>query len=282
MFNNKNDDRILKVKFSIRKKLILVFASVILLLVLFVSGFIGYQVRKSDVDSFQKTILRDMKLAESGIRIFFDNTSNMLNMLSEHPYTRAADISIHSYIGEKENIKSSDISRSETESKIALLFKSIDIGFPEYLEVYMGTKWGGFVSSFEGEMSAAYDPRERLWYRTGSDAKGAVAITDAFYSEDLNAVSIGLVKSVYTSDTNIFIGNAAVEFTLGTLTDMISKFQIGTTGYVMLMQNDGTILADPAHPEYNFKKITDTKLPNPQQFTELTEGYLKMVADGER
>ena len=282
MFNNKNDDRILKVKFSIRKKLILVFASVILLLVLFVSGFIGYQVRKSDVDSFQKTILRDMKLAESGIRIFFDNTSNMLNMLSEHPYTRAADISIHSYIGEKENIKSSDISRSETESKIALLFKSIDIGFPEYLEVYMGTKWGGFVSSFEGEMSAAYDPRERLWYRTGSDAKGAVAITDAFYSEDLNAVSIGLVKSIYTSDTNIFIGNAAVEFTLGTLTDMISKFQIGTTGYVMLMQNDGTILADPAHPEYNFKKITDTKLPNPQQFTELTEGYLKMVADGER
>ena len=154
--------------------------------------------------------------------------------------------------------------------------------FPEYLEVYMGTKWGGFVSSFEGEMSAGYDPCERLWYRTGSDAKGAVAITDAFYSEDLNAVAIGLVKSVYAAGTNTFIGNAAIEFTLGTLTDMISKFQIGTTGYVMLMQNDGTILADPAHPEYNFKKITDTKLPNPQQFTELTEGYLKMVADGER
>ena len=134
--------------------------------------------------------------------------------------------------------------------------------FPEYLEVYMGTKWGGFVSSFEGEMSAGYDPCERLWYRTGSDAKGAVAITDAFYSEDLNAVAIGLVKSVYAADTNTFIGNAAIEFTLGTLTDMISKFQIGTTGYVMLMQNDGTILADPAHPEYNFKKITDTKLPN--------------------
>ena len=281
MFNKKKP-RLLKVKFSIRKKLILVFTSVILLLVLFVSGFIGYQVRKSDVESFQKTILRDMKLAESGIRIFFDNTSNMLNTLSEHPYTRAADASIHSYIGEKENIKPSDIIRSETESKIALLFKSIDTGFPEYLEVYMGTKWGGFVSSFEGEMSAGYDPCERLWYRTGSDAKGAVAITDAFYSEDLNAVAIGLVKSVYAADTNTFIGNAAIEFTLGTLTDMISKFQIGTTGYVMLMQNDGTILADPAHPEYNFKKITDTKLPNPQHFMELTEGNIKMAADGER
>lgn len=137
---NDNKDRLLTVKFSIRKKLILVFASVILSLVLFVSGFIGYQVRKSDIDTFQTSILRDMKLAESGIRIFFNNTSNMLTTLSERPYARAADTSAHSYIGEKETIKASDIIRSETESKIALLFQSIQNSFPEYLEVYMGAK----------------------------------------------------------------------------------------------------------------------------------------------
>lgn len=217
-----------------------------------------------------------MKLAESGIRIFFDNTSKMLNTLSEHPYVRAADESIHSYRKDTKSVTSSDIIRSDTEAKIALLFKTIDIGFPEYLEVYMGTKWSGFVSSFEGEMSAGYDPCDRIWYRTGTDAQGQVAITDAFYSVDLDAVSIGLVKSVYADDSRTFIGNIAIELTLGTLTDMISKFQIGTTGYVLLMQNDGTILADPIHPEYNFKKITDTDLPNPQQFMNLTEGNIKI------
>ena len=277
---NFNQDRLLTVKFSIRKKLILVFSTVILTLILFVSVFIGYQVRKSNISSFQKTILRDMKLAESSIRIFFDNTSKMLNMLSEHPHVRAADESLHSYRGEVKNVKPSDIIRGETESKIALLFQSISVGFPEYLEVYMGTKWSGFVSSFEGDVSAGYDPCERIWYHTASDAQGKVAITDAFYSVDLNAVSIGLVKSVYAVGNRTFIGNIAIEFTLGTLTDMISKFQIGTTGYVLLMQNDGTILADPTHPEYNFKKITDTSLPNPQQFMELTEGNIKMMKDG--
>ena len=274
-------DRLLTVKLSIRKKLILVFITVILTLILFVSGFIGYQVKKSNISSFQKTILRDMKLAESGIRIFFDNTSKMLTMLSEHPYVRAADESLHSYREETESVKSADIIRSDTESKIALLFKSIDTGFPEYLEVYMGTKWSGFVSSFEGEMSAGYDPCERIWYHTASDAQGKVAITDAFYSVDLDAVSIGLVKSVYTAQSSTFIGNVAIELTLGTLTDMISKFQIGRTGYVLLMQNDGTILADPVHPEYNFKKITGTAFPNPQQFVDLTEGNIKMIKDGE-
>lgn len=279
---NDNKARLLTVKFSIRKKLILVFASVILSLVLFVSGFIGYQVRKSDIDTFQTSILRDMKLAESGIRIFFNNTSNMLTTLSEHPYTRAADTSVHSYRGEKESLKASDITRSESEAKIAMLFQSIHTGFPEYLEVYMGTKWGGFISSFEGEISAGYDPRERLWYRTGTAAQDKIAVTDAFYSVDLNAVSIGLVKSVYAAADRSFIGNIAIEFTLGTLTDMISKFQIGTTGYVMLMQNDGTILADPSHPDYNFKNITETTLPNPQQFINITEGYTSLVIDGER
>ena len=279
---NTEKDRLSSVKFSIRKKLILVFTSVILSLVLFVSVFIGYRVKKSDIASFQKNVLREMKLTERGIRIFFDNTAKILNTLSGHPDVRAADISLHSYIREKENIKSSDVLRSETELKIASLFKSIENGFPEYLEVYMGTKWGGFVSSFEGEMSAGYDPRERAWYGIGSDAKGEVAITDAFYSVDLNAISIGLVKSAYAADSRTFIGNIAIEFTLDTLTDMISKFKIGTTGYVMLMQNDGTILTDPAHPENNFKNIADTDLSNSQRFTELTEGNIKITADGEK
>ena len=272
---------LLAVKFSIRKKLIVVFTSVILTLILFVSIFIGFQIRKSNSSSFQKTISREMKLAESGIRIFFDNTSKMLNTLSEHPYVRAADESIHSYRKDTKSVTSSDIIRSDTEAKIAQLFKTIDIGFPDYLEVYMGTKWSGFVSSFEGEMSAGYDPCDRIWYRTGTDAQGQVAITDAFYSVDLDAVSIGLVKSVYADDSRTFIGNIAIELTLGTLTDMISIFQIGTTGYVLLMQNDGTILADPIHPEYNFKKITDTDLPNPQQFMNLTEENIKIKKDGE-
>ena len=201
---------LLAVKFSIRKKLIVVFTSVILTLILFVSIFIGFQIRKSNSSSFQKTISREMKLAESGIRIFFDNTSKMLNTLSEHPYVRAADESIHSYRKDTKSVTSSDIIRSDTEAKIALLFKTIDIGFPEYLEVYMGTKWSGFVSSFEGEMSAGYDPCDRLWYRTGTDAQGQVAITDAFYSVDLDAVSIGLVKSVYADDSHTFIGNIAI------------------------------------------------------------------------
>lgn len=51
---NTEKDRLSSVKFSIRKKLILVFTSVILSLVLFVSVFIGYRVKKIGHRLFSK------------------------------------------------------------------------------------------------------------------------------------------------------------------------------------------------------------------------------------
>ena len=110
------------IHFSIRRKLVLVFTTIIIALVLLVSVIIGYQVRKSNIAHFHKSIVRDMKLVENGINIFFDNTSNMLKMLSEHRYCREADASIHSYVLETENIKASETIKSETEQRLVSLF----------------------------------------------------------------------------------------------------------------------------------------------------------------
>ena len=275
-----NTSRTLTVKFSIRKKLILIFAAVILLLVLAVTVFVGYQVKKSNVSSFQKSITRDMKLAESGIRIFFDNASNILKMLSEHRYCREADESIHTYTLDTVNVKASDTVKSETEKRLVSLFKDVYAGCPEYVEVYLGTKWGGYATSFDGEMPAGYDPRKRGWYIAASENEGNRIITDAYLST-VGDIVVCLSRSVH-SYRNEHIGNVSIELTLNTLTDMISKFRIGTSGYVMLMQADGTVLADPAHPQYNFKKITETDMPASQQFMQLTDGNITVEFDNEK
>ena len=275
-----NTSRTLTVKFSIRKKLILIFAAVILLLIVSVSVFVGYQVKKSNVSSFQKSITRDMKLAESGIRIFFDNASNILKMLSEHRYCRQADESIHTYTLDTVKVKASDTVKSETEKRLVSLFKDVYAACPEYVEVYLGTKWGGYATSFDGEMPAGYDPRKRGWYIAASENEGNRIITDAYLST-VGDIVVCLSRSVQ-SYRNEHIGNVSIELTLNTLTDMISKFKIGTSGYVMLMQADGTVLADPTHPQYNFKKITETDMPASQAFMQLTEGNITVKMDNEK
>ncbi|MBQ9239031.1 MAG: HAMP domain-containing protein, partial [Treponema sp.] len=281
--NHWRDDNTMAFAFSIRRKLTVVFSAVIIVFVFFVSVVIGYHVRKSTSNQFHSTIVQDVQLIGNSFQIFFNSNSAVLNTLAEHPYCRAADSSIHTYMQERERVRTTDVVQSETEKNIATLFRWVYSHFPEYLEVYMGTRWGGYVTSFDGEMPAGYDPRERIWYHVGTGGQGDIAVTEAFYSTaiDLNAAAVGLVRSVY-SEQREFVGNIAIEFSLGVLTDMVSQFTIGKLGYVMLIQNDGTILATPKHPEYNFKNITETKYKEFDRAIELHFGTLRGIIDNKK
>ena len=50
-------------------------------------------------------------------------------------------------------------------------------------------------------------------------------------------------------------GVAAIDITLGTLTDLIKNVHIGRTGFVILVQDDGVVISDPKNPQHNFQKI---------------------------
>lgn len=266
--------------FSVRKKLVLIFISIIVNLVILVSLIIGFQVKKSDMESFRGTVLRDMKLVENGIDLFFGNTTNVLNMLAEHPYCKAADDSINSYVNNKTDEKASDTVKSENEKRLVSLFKRVHSAFPEYVEVYLGTKWGGYATNFDGFMSAGYDPRKRGWYISATENHGKRIITNAYLST-VGDVVVCLSKSV-DSLSNEHIGNVSIEVTLNQLTDMISKFKIGKTGHVMLVQGDNTILADPVNKEFNFKKIEEIKINGFDALGKVKEGNVSLTMNGEK
>ncbi len=275
--STKND---LKVKFPIRSKLVLLFLFVIITLIVLVSAIIGYQVYKASITNFYKTAEDDMKLIERNVELFFSNTSNMLKNLSENPYCREADISLNSYVNEKENIIISDTVKGDTEKKLISLFKRVYSSFPEYREVYLGTKWGGFASSFEGELFAGYDPRKRPWYISASEKPGETIVSDAYMST-VGEVVIGFAHSVY-SYNNEYIGNIGIDQSLKSLTDMISELEIGKTGYVILLQDDGTILADPENPELNFKNLSETNLPGLVELSEMDSGGMTIDINNEK
>ncbi|UTC67571.1 MULTISPECIES: methyl-accepting chemotaxis protein [unclassified Treponema] len=268
----------MSVTFSIRKKLVLVFTFVILTLILLVIGIVGLQVRDSNMDQFYKNTLSNAKLVENGINLFFESKKNMLKMLAEHPDVINADESLHSHINYTKKVELVDIEKSETEQNIVDLFKRIYSAFPEYVEIFMGTKWGGFTTSFEGEMDAGFDPRKREWYISASKAGGNTIITNAYHSTVGDHV-VCLSRGIY-SKKNEHIGNISIEITLKSLTEMISKSTHGRSGYFMLVQKDGTILADPRHSEFNFKKMEETGVDAYKDLNKIDSGTLNIKMDG--
>lgn len=150
--------------FSIRRKIILMFSGLIIVFTGITMGFIGKTLNKNSITRFNRIVSRDLVHIANSFQLFFDNTKSVLNSLSEDEAVRRADDTIYSYALSTKKIRAADTIKSETEKKLLKRFKNVFSNFSEYVEVYFGTKWGGYATSFDGEMPEGYDPRKRMWY----------------------------------------------------------------------------------------------------------------------
>ncbi len=262
----------MKKRFSIRYKLILIFAIFIITLVFLITAIIGFQIKKTDRERFHKNMLQNIKLIEYDINLFFDNTKYMLRMLSGHSDVRNADSSFNEYISKTEVSDIDTIEKGAMETAVFNLFKNIHKSYPYYMCVFMGTKWGGYTSTCDKALSGGYDPRKRPWYEAASKIPEKPIVTEAYRSTVGDTV-ICLSQGVF-SFQNEHIGNVSIEVSLQTLTEMLKALAIGKTGYIMLVQGDGTILADPKNDSFNFKKMEDVNISAFTQFTAADSGSM--------
>ena len=76
-------------------------------------------------------------------------------------------------------------------------------------------------------------------------------------------------------------GVVSVDVSLKQLTEIVKQIKLGETGYVMLLEQNGTILVDPKQPAHNFKKLDSLD----QGYAELAKtgkGLVEVELDGER
>jgi hypothetical protein len=137
---------------SIRKKLLFAFAGTILTSILITCVVLGLQIRESAIATFHNSASKELAQIDRAIGIFVDKALKMTTMIARDALVRKADDSLHSYVNETEKKAPKDIVRSPLEAEMAQYFKNIHSTHPEYVEVFIGTKWGGFVSSGESEM----------------------------------------------------------------------------------------------------------------------------------
>ncbi|WP_147615427.1 HAMP domain-containing methyl-accepting chemotaxis protein [Treponema pectinovorum] len=257
--------------FSLRKKLLIIFTVIIFSLVNLVSFIIGYQTKKANVNNFRESSLRDMKLFDRNIELFFDTASNVLNMLSEHEYCKEAYGNLNSYINTTQKTKVSSTLKTQQEIRLRNLFKEVTASFPDYVEVYMGTTQGDFTTNFDGELPAGFDPRKRDWYIMANNNRGKEIMTNAYLST-VGENTIALSRNV-VSPQGKYIGNISIDISLKRLTDIISKFRVGRTGHLMLIQSDGTILADPTNENFIFKKMNEVGIADFVELAKIDSGF---------
>lgn len=152
-------------------------------------------------------------------------------------------------------------------------FERLMQSHPEFAYVYAGLEDGGYTQSPDEAMGAGYDPRKRPWYTQGMQSSEDTTLLSAYITTE-GVPNIGMVSKVRDASGKV-IGISAADISLQKLTEIASSIHIGKTGYIMIVQGDGTILADPRHKDYVFKKMTELS----EAFTTLSDTAKGLVED---
>lgn len=252
--------KILTRRKSISSKFALGLLLIIIAVIAIFSLTTGAFFQENCIENFHESANTVLSEFSDSITMFFSAKQTELNVFAESDQVKNADETIHSFVNEVGDIQILGYKKSPTEEEIRKLCKIFAKHDSDIAEIYLGTKWGGYATNFDSSMSGGYDPRKRGWYATATSGAGKVMITDAFAST-VGAVVVGITRCAYNAGGD-FIGNASIEVSLETLTSVLNTMDLGEGSFLMMIQADGTILADTSRAKNNFKKVEESNIPD--------------------
>ncbi len=258
-----------KKRLSLSTKFSFGVAVIILVMVAISSVTTGFFFYKNSLANFYDSAETALSEFSDSISMFFSAKEVELNVFSATDEVKNADETIHSFVNETGPIQILEYKKSPAEEAIRKVCKNFANSDSDIAEIYIGTKWGGYATNFDSSMNGGYDPRKRGWYQTATKGNGKVMITDAFAST-VGATVVGITKSVYDKSGE-FIGNSSIEVSLETLNTILEAMNLGEGSFFMMIQEDGTVLADTGIRKCNFQNVAEINIPDLVSFLGASE-----------
>ena len=240
-------------RLNIKNKIVLLVLSVVLLCAGGLSAVSFVKLTDMAEESFLQSSLNELLQVDNYVTDFMQQTMYNAEFISLNPAVRES-------LGNTPNLtldKSIEIIDVKTLSDVSKqaydFFGRVMKTHPSYSYVYTGFEDGGFNQNPVSTLPKGYDPRARPWYKEAVAASKDTSFSKAYQSSTGDPVSTVTAK-IY--ENSKLIGVIGIDIELSTLTDVIRNIKIGNTGYVMLMEADSTILSDPTHKEFLFKKAS--------------------------
>ncbi|MBA6327561.1 methyl-accepting chemotaxis protein [Colwellia sp. MB02u-6] len=237
---------------NIRSKLTLSFAATVILPIIAIAIVsISMTISKSST-SFVERTQDELRQVDNGFQLFFQQIKANVKFLAKNELTAQLPDNTHTYIDSDHMMEPKNDSLEEL--NLYKLYEDFGSSHPDLLYVYTGTKEGGFVQ-YPLEVLGGYDPRQRPWYKQALTSPNTPIITEAY--QDVIGKAVVTSALVVKNKQGDIIGVQGLDVTLSTLTDILSNTKLGKSGYLILIDESGTVLADAKTPENNFKNIKD-------------------------
>ncbi|XOV80823.1 MAG: methyl-accepting chemotaxis protein [Aestuariibacter sp.] len=241
---------------KMQHKLILALAISVMLPTIIIAAVSISKAISQSHEKFITSTQNEIRQIDNGFQLFFDQVKNNVKYLAGSPLVQNVPNDVSTYMGEQRMMDPANASAGEAE--IYDLYTRFGATHEELLYVYLGTPSGGFIQ-YPAEEIGGYDPRKRPWYQQGMNNPGVAGITDAY-----QGVTGGPMVSVMYPISDAygqFKGVQSMDVSLSTLTDILQAIKLGESGYLVLVDEQGTVLADAKTKSNNFKKVEEVRSP---------------------
>jgi len=269
---------------GVKKKIIALAAIVFVAAMLVTGAVLNHVITKSALADFTEETDLQAAQVDNAMDVFLNGLRNDLVMLDENPTLKQGG-SITTYYNStiqpdaKGMIPMDPAARGGFEADAYALFRQMGDTHKEAVSVISyGTTDGGYLQWPAISRKNDYDSRKRDWYKDSMQDASKVRITKPFMTSK-GTPTLGIFAVVKGNDGTPQ-GVLGFNIDLPVITEMIGKIHLGETGYVMLVDADGTIVADPKHKEADFKKLADAGIAGMEKLDGVSSGIIKLQMDG--
>lgn len=209
------------------------------------------------------------------ISMYIDGALTNTQMMADDPRARFVDQILTNYLDKSKEYPTIELLPDDLVGKeLRHFYQLILSSHPSYKDCYIGTNTGAFIIAGDDPLPAGYDPRARPWYAEAVSGNGKPVLSKA-YSSTTGEAMVSTGCAVISGGK--VLGVTAMDISLGSLTQIINDIKLGETGYVMMVQDDGIIIADPRNNDNNFKAITALNSKGYHVLAQLTSGNAEIM-----
>lgn len=232
-----------------------------IILIVFVGSiisFVSYQATVSlTTEELSNNVKGEMESMTDAFDIYFQNIENMLN-----------------YLSEDDNLQNPS---EDSATDIMDVFAEISELNPVVKNVYIGLPTSAGISYPDVGYSEDHNILETEWYKDATNAEGDIAWTQPFVDVVSGDTVVAAAKGYY-GETKELIGVVSVDIEVKNLIQMINNIAIGDTGYAVIYDETGQIIA---HPDENMiGKNQTNEFANDRLLTDENSGLVESELDG--
>ena len=260
---------------KVKSKLISILVAGIILPVLIVSVFVFENVRTNALLDFDVDAQSEIGYVDKIFSMYLNNLSeNVAFFARTNVLNDLTPGSLQSYVNAPSQMMTPD-KNSEKERAAFALMDDFGKTHPNLSYIFLGSNDAGYLQ-WPITKTENYNPLEKGWYQQTINSNKPTRIP-AYLDTLTRAPLIDYLQRFEGKDG--FYGSVGLDVSLEELTKMLAEVKFGGEGYVVMVEDTGTILADPTDPTNNFKNIDDAS--KPYGLLESTTHIQELILDGE-